>query len=118
MENERLEAFHLPLYGASIAEVKEVVMESNMFKLDYIKVFELNWDPYDDSTEGDDVHDSVRSGMNVSKFVRALLEPLIASHFGETILDLLFADYGCLMSKHLEQEKSKSALITMSLKKL
>ena len=88
-----------------------------MFKLDQIKLLELIWDPYDD-TEGDDVHDSVRSGINVSKFVRALLEPLIASHFGETIPDLLFADYACLMSKHLEQEMSKSAFIIMSLKKL
>ncbi|CAD6341945.1 unnamed protein product [Miscanthus lutarioriparius] len=117
VDKERLEAFYLPLYGPSISEVKEMVLESHMFKLDYIKLVELSWDPYDD-TEGDDVHDSVRSGINVSKFVRALLEPLIASHFGETIPDLLFADYACLMSKHLEQEMSKSAFIIMSLKKL
>ncbi|KAG0541751.1 hypothetical protein BDA96_02G044600 [Sorghum bicolor] len=117
VEKERLEAFNLPLYGPSIAEVKEIVMESHMFKLDHIKLLELNWDPYDD-TEGDDVHDSVRSGMNVSKLVRALMEPLIASHFGENILDLLFADYSYLLAKHLEQEKTKTAFIIMSLKKL
>ena len=117
MEKERLEAFNLPLYGPSIAEVKEIVMESHMFKLDHIKLLELNWDPYDD-TEGDDVHNSVRSGMNVSKLVRALMEPLIASHFGENILDLLFADYSYLLAKHLEQEKTKTAFIIMSLKKL
>jgi hypothetical protein len=117
VEKERLEDFNLPFYGPSIAEVKEIVMESHMFKLDYIKLLELNWDPYDD-TEDDVVPDSVRSGINVSKLVRALLEPLIASHFGEYILDLLFADYAYLVSKHLEQEKTKTAFIIMSLKKL
>jgi len=117
VEKKILEAFNLPLYGPSIAEVKEIVMEGNMFKLDHVKLLELNWDPYDD-TDGDVVHDSVRSGMNVSKLVRAMLGPLIASHFGETILDLLFADYAHLVSKHLEQEKTKTAFIIISLKKL
>ena len=60
-------------------------MQSHMFELDHIKLFETNWDPYDD-TEGDDVLDSARSGINVSMVIRAVLGPLIARHFGETIL--------------------------------
>jgi len=45
VEKERLEAFNLPLYRPSIAEVKEIVMEGHMFKLDHVKLLELNWDP-------------------------------------------------------------------------
>ncbi|CAL4979470.1 unnamed protein product [Urochloa decumbens] len=104
-----LDSFNLPLYGPSIAEVKEIVMQGHMFELDSIKLFEKNWDPYDDA-EGDDVHDSACSGMNVSKF--------IASHFGEDILDVLFSEYACSVSKHLEKEKTKLAMITMSLTKI
>ena len=88
-----------------------------MFELDHIKLFETNWDPYDD-TEGDDVLDSARSGINVSMVIRAVLGPLIARHFGETILDGLFKEYACLVSKHLEKEKTKYATITMSLTKV
>jgi hypothetical protein len=88
-----------------------------MFELDDIKLFEENWDPYDD-TEGDDVHDIARSAMNVSNMVRAVLEPMIAGHFGETILDILFTEYACFVSKHLEKEKTKFAMITMSLTKI
>lgn len=88
-----------------------------MFELDHIKLFETNWDPYDD-TEGDDVLDSVCSGISVSMFIRAGLGPLIAGHFGETILDALFKEYACLVSKHLEKEKTKFATITMSLTKV
>ncbi|CAN6373114.1 unnamed protein product [Urochloa humidicola] len=115
-EREKLDSFNLPLYGPSIAEVKDIVMQSQMFELDDIKIFEKNWDPYDD-TEGDDVHDSACSGINVSKFVRAILEPLIAGHFGENILDVLLKEYACFVSKHLETEKTKFAMITMILTK-
>ncbi|KAG0544921.1 hypothetical protein BDA96_02G318000 [Sorghum bicolor] len=67
VEKEKLEAFNLPLYGPSIGEVKEIVKESHMFKIDYIKLFEQNWDPYDD-TEDNYVHDSGRSGMTMAHF--------------------------------------------------
>ncbi|KAJ1256968.1 hypothetical protein BS78_K262500 [Paspalum vaginatum] len=117
VEREKLDSFNVPFYGPSIAEVKEIVVQSHMFELDHIKLFETNWDPYDD-TEGDDVHDSARSGINVSKFTRAGLGPLIAGHFGETILDALFTEYPCFVSKHLEKEKTKFAIIAMSLTKV
>ncbi|CAL4991250.1 unnamed protein product [Urochloa decumbens] len=117
IEREKLDSFNLPLYGPSIAEVREIVMQNHMFQLDHIKPFEKNWDPYDD-TEGDDVHDSARSGTNVSKFIRAIVESLIASHFGENILDVLFIEYACFVSKHLEKEKTKFAIITMILTKI
>jgi len=116
VESEKLDSFNLPFYGPSISEVKYIVMQSHMFELDHIKLFEINWDPYD--TEGDDVHDSVCSGINVSKFIRAALEPMIARHFGETILDTLFTEYAFFVSKHLQKEKTKFAIITMSLTKV
>lgn len=116
MEKEKLASFYLPLYGPSIGEVRAILKQSELFDVDHIQLFESNWDPYDDS-EGDDVHDSVQSGVDVAKCVRAALEPLIASHFGEDVLGVLFTEYARCVANHLEREKTKYAFIVLSLKK-
>uniref|UniRef100_A0A0E0PVN0 Jasmonate O-methyltransferase n=1 Tax=Oryza rufipogon TaxID=4529 RepID=A0A0E0PVN0_ORYRU len=113
---ENLESFNLPLYGPSVGEVDEIVKNVNLFEMDHINLFECNWDPYDDS-QGDIVHDSALSGMNVAKCIRAALQPLIASYFGEDILNALFEEYAHRVAKHLEKEKGKFAFIVVSLKK-
>ncbi|CAL5075801.1 unnamed protein product [Urochloa decumbens] len=117
VEKEKLESFNLPVYGPSTAEVKEVVMESKIFSIEQIKLFQANWDPFDDS-EGDDVHDSACSSMNVAKCIRSVLKSLIICHFGETIVDALFTEFACQVAKHLDEEKTKFAVIAMSLKKI
>ncbi|KAF8689732.1 hypothetical protein HU200_041683 [Digitaria exilis] len=116
VEKEKLESFNLPVYGPSVGEVKELVMQSHLFNMDLIEQFESNWDPFDDS-EGDDVEDSARSSMNIAKLARSLMKSLIIGHFGETVLDAWFAEFRCLVAKHLEKEKIKSTIIAMSLKK-
>ncbi len=88
-----------------------------MFDLDHIKLFEANWDPYDDS-EGDVVLDGANSSLNISNLIRSVLESLIASHFGGNILDALFQEFRSLVAQHLKREKTKFALIVMSLKKI
>lgn len=116
MEKEKLDSFNLPTYGPSVGEVKAILKKSNLFDIDHIKLFEANWDPYDDS-EGDVVLDSTQSSVNIVKCIRSVLESLIASHFGKTILDTLFVEYTHRIAKHLEKEKTKFALIILSLKK-
>uniref|UniRef100_A0A0D3GER8 Uncharacterized protein n=1 Tax=Oryza barthii TaxID=65489 RepID=A0A0D3GER8_9ORYZ len=115
VEKENLESFNLPLYGPSVGEVDEIVKNVNLFEMDHINLFECNWDPYDDS-QGDIVHDSALSGMNVAKCIRAALQPLIASYFGD-ILNALFEEYAHRVAKHLEKEKGKFAFIVVSLRK-
>jgi len=116
LKKEKLDSFYLPIYSPSVGEVVAIVEQSGLFNMNHVKVFETNWDPYDDS-ESDVVHDSVRSGVNVAKCIRAVTEPLIASHFGETILDALFKEYAQRVAKHLEKEKTKHAVIVLSMKK-
>uniref|UniRef100_A0A453QFL4 Uncharacterized protein n=2 Tax=Aegilops tauschii TaxID=37682 RepID=A0A453QFL4_AEGTS len=58
VKKEKLDSFNLPVYGPLMDEVKAVVDQSQQFELTHNKLFETNWDPYDDS-EGNDVHDSV-----------------------------------------------------------
>jgi len=115
VEKERLDSFNLPIYGPSIAEVTAVVKQSELYDINHIQLFESNWDPYDDS-EGDFVGDTVQSGINVAKYLRAVMEPLFASHFGEHILDELFERYASNVAKHLKREKTKYSVIVVSLR--
>ncbi|RCV21057.1 hypothetical protein SETIT_4G106900v2 [Setaria italica] len=117
LKKEKLDSFYLPIYSPSVGEVVAIVEQNGLFNMNHVKLFETNWDPYDDS-ECDVVHDSFRSGVNVAKVIRAVMEPLVASHFGETILDTLFKEYAHRVAKHLEKEKTKLAVIVLSMKKL
>ncbi|CAD6248131.1 unnamed protein product [Miscanthus lutarioriparius] len=116
VDKEKLQSFNLPVYGPSVGEVKELVMQSHLFNMDLIKQFEMNWDPFDDS-ESDDVEDTARSSMNIAKFTRPALKSLIVRHFGETIIDAWFTEFMSLVAEHLEKEKTKFTTIVMSLKK-
>jgi hypothetical protein len=83
-----------------------------------IEKFEVNWDPYDES-QVSVVHNSIQSSVNVAMVIRAVMERLVASHFGETILDRLFKEYAHHFCKHLEKEETKhGSIIVLSMKKL
>jgi hypothetical protein len=116
VEKEKLESFYLPMYSPSVGEVEAIVKQVGLFNMNHAKVFETNWDPYDDS-ESDVVHNSIRSGENVAKCLRAVMEPLVASQFGEAILDKLFQEYARRVAQHLENEKTKHAVLVLSIKK-
>jgi hypothetical protein len=45
------------------------------------------------------------------------MEPLVASQFGEAILDKLFQEYARRVAQHLENEKTKHAVLVLSIKK-
>ncbi|KAF8772513.1 hypothetical protein HU200_005470 [Digitaria exilis] len=115
VEKARLDSFNLPIYGPSIDEVVAAVKQSEVYDINHIQLFESNWDPYDDS-EGDFVGDTVQSGINVSKCLRAVMEPLLVRHFGEYILDELFERYAFNVAKHLEREKTRYSVIVVSLR--
>ncbi|KAG2605208.1 hypothetical protein PVAP13_4NG108000 [Panicum virgatum] len=115
VEKERLDSFNLPIYGPSVAEVTASVKQSELYDISHIQLFESNWDPYDDS-ESDFVCDTIQSGINVAKCLRAVMEPLFARHFGEHILDELFERYASNVAKQLEREKTKYSVIVVSLK--
>ncbi|KAL6861730.1 hypothetical protein ACP4OV_017430 [Aristida adscensionis] len=117
VEEEKVNSFNPPFYGASVDEVKKVVKRSGLFDITNIKLFESNWDPYDDS-EDDNVQDSIQSGLNIAKCVRAVTETLFVSQFGDSILDELFKEYATKIAEYLERgEKKRYSIIVLSLKR-
>ncbi|KAJ1280805.1 hypothetical protein BS78_04G261200 [Paspalum vaginatum] len=116
VEKEKLDSFNLPFYAPSVDEVRGVVKQSELFDICHIELFESNWDPHDDLDDGDLVLDSVQSGVNVARSIRAVIEPLIVSHFGEHILDDLFEMYAENVAVHLQKVNTKYPVIVLSLK--
>ncbi|RLM55065.1 anthranilate O-methyltransferase 1-like [Panicum miliaceum] len=116
VQEEKLDAFNLPVYGPSVDEVMAVVRKSELFNVSSTRLFGSNWDPYDDS--GDRiVQDSLQSGLNVAKSIRAVMEPLFASHFGGAVLDELFREYARNVAKHLQREKTMYSVIVLFLQR-
>lgn len=116
VEKEKLDSFNLPIYTPSVNEVKAVVAQTGLFNISHIKLFESNWDPHDDS-EGDEVQNSVQSGINIAKSLRAVFGPLLASHFGESLLNELFEKCAYYVAEHLDRGEGKHLLICVSLKR-
>ncbi|WRX35062.1 SAM dependent carboxyl methyltransferase - like 10 [Theobroma cacao] len=56
-----------------------------------------------------------KSGQNVANCIRAVTEPLLASHFGETIIHNLFTRYAQHVAEHLSIEKTKFVNIVISM---
>uniref|UniRef100_A0A8I6YA82 Uncharacterized protein n=1 Tax=Hordeum vulgare subsp. vulgare TaxID=112509 RepID=A0A8I6YA82_HORVV len=118
VEKEKLDSFNLPLYAPSMEEVKVVINRIGLFHIEHMGPVAFSWDPQDDDTDDDhEVLDPANSGTNVSKSIRSVLEPLIAGHFGEDILDELFVVYASVVAKYLEKKNAKCPSVVVFLKK-
>ncbi|KAL5752617.1 hypothetical protein ACOSQ2_023124 [Xanthoceras sorbifolium] len=94
VEAAKVDSFDIPYYTPSEEEVREIVEKEGSFNLDKLEIFEENWDPSDDPSNKEFVFNKYRSGKNVANCIRAATEPmLLASHFGERIIDTLFNSF-------------------------
>ncbi|KAL6856254.1 hypothetical protein ACP4OV_019056 [Aristida adscensionis] len=116
VEKKKLSSFNLPFYAPSVDEVKALIKQNQLFDIESIGLFQTNWDPHDDS-DGDMVEDCASSGEIITKGLRAVIEPLIRDHFGESILHELFVTFAAIVAKHLERGKAKFTVIVVSLRK-
>ncbi|RWV83014.1 hypothetical protein BHE74_00021029 [Ensete ventricosum] len=114
---DKVDTFNLPIYGASMQEVMAVIHDEGLFDVEQAQTFESNWDPLDDTDDDDIVFDNVLNGKNVAKCIRVVFESLITRHFGDAILDELFARYAEKVARHLLKEKTKYTVLVIALKK-
>ncbi|XP_052135295.1 anthranilate O-methyltransferase 1-like [Oryza glaberrima] len=128
VEKEKLDSFNLPLYCPSVDELKELVWQNELLDITDIRLFEINGNPNGGSDQSAEdaaaapviIHGAAAAeaaGKTISTSLRAVKEPLIASHFGESILDKLFAVFARYFTNCIESEVEKSPVpvITLSL---
>ena len=102
--------------------------QNELLDITDIRLFEINGNPNGGSDQSAEdaaaapviIHGAAAAeaaGKTISTSLRAVKEPLIASHFGESILDKRFAVFARYFTNYIESEVEKSPVpvITLSL---
>ncbi|OMP06220.1 SAM dependent carboxyl methyltransferase [Corchorus olitorius] len=118
IEESAVDSFNIPHYNPCGEEIREIVEMEGSFDVDKEDAFGICWDPdlgNDVGNNKDIIFDKYKSGQKVANCVRAFAESLLASHFGETIIDNLFTRYAHHMAEHLAIERTKFVTVLISM---
>ncbi|KAE8726877.1 hypothetical protein F3Y22_tig00005974pilonHSYRG00331 [Hibiscus syriacus] len=94
VEERDVDSFNLPFYTPCKQEVAEIVEREGSFEITDLQVFEVDSDPINKNEMlcnedfGFDIYKQM--GKNIANTIRAVIEPMICSHFGDAISDKLF----------------------------
>lgn len=125
MEPEKLDSFNMPMYGPSPDELKQLVQQSQLLDIMDIEVFDLSHLTNDaveksklevgataDATQ-DNVYEEI--GRNIAATLKAVMGSLFESHFGESIIDDLFAVFAHNVTQQLETPEKKGSVTVISM---
>ncbi|KAL6212888.1 hypothetical protein ACLB2K_018103 [Fragaria x ananassa] len=120
IEEEKVESFHAPYYAPCPEELNLVVQKEGSFVADRLEAFEIDWDGGVDLDENTDNITketiAISSGERVAKTIRAVVESMLESHFGEDLMvDALFQRYAELVSDRLSKSRTKYSNLVISL---
>lgn len=108
-----MDSFNIPQYTPCAKEVSKVVEKEGSFTIDCFEVSEVNWDACTDHNLNISEEDA--QGYNMRKCMRAVAEPLILSHFGESIIEEVFMRYTNIIKTQMSKEKTKLVNVTVSM---
>ncbi|XP_058736176.1 salicylate carboxymethyltransferase-like [Vicia villosa] len=119
IKEEQLDTFNIPQYTPSPSEVKLEVLKEGSFNVDQLEVSEVNWNVLDEwnalaceSHSSESLNDGA---YNVTQCMRAVSEPMLINHFGESIIEDLFNRYQEILIDRMSKEKTKFVNVTISL---
>nr|XP_017222934.1 PREDICTED: benzoate carboxyl methyltransferase-like [Daucus carota subsp. sativus] len=107
-----INSFNLPLYHPCTNELEALIKSESSFSIDRLETFKMNLDM---RTEDEIIKSGERSGKYIAKILRAVMEPVLASHFGNNCVDKLFERYAVHASEQLSRTKIESFNIVISL---
>ncbi|XP_026425498.1 salicylate carboxymethyltransferase-like [Papaver somniferum] len=117
VEEEKLDLFNFPIYYPSLEEVKSVIQSEGSFSGNQLETFQVNWDGSDSSEAGRSGTDKSRSSYLIANSIRAVSEPLLASHFGEEIINELFSRFREIVANYAAKEKTDYTNLVISVTK-
>ncbi|KAK7814518.1 3,7-dimethylxanthine N-methyltransferase, partial [Quercus suber] len=88
IEESKLDNFNLPYYAATMEEVKKVIEAEGSFTLQKLEAFKVDWDTY--IKKANKGLDKQAGEVLLASDIRAVGEPILASHFGEASMEDLF----------------------------
>jgi hypothetical protein len=115
VEKEKLDSFNIPIYCPSVDELKQLVWQNNLLDISDIQLLEMDGNPMDDLEPIEGTAATQATGQSMSATLRAAIESLIASHFGDSILDELFTVFARNFTSYIESEVEKSTITVITL---
>lgn len=102
-----METFNVPHFLPSIEEVRDIIQKEGSFKIIMrIETFKLRTDASLSSDINGNVLDEYVKAKYVAKQLRAVYEPILANHFGDTVIDDdLFHRFAKKYAKNLQMGK-------------
>ncbi|XP_010254766.1 PREDICTED: jasmonate O-methyltransferase-like [Nelumbo nucifera] len=109
VEEEKLDRFNAPYYAPSGEEIKAAIEREGSFMVDRLDILEVEWD-------GGSCNNQARNGMlidhnlngahRVVKTIRAVVESMLANHFGREIMDELFRRYSHIVTDYMSTNRT------------
>ncbi|KAG8389926.1 hypothetical protein BUALT_Bualt01G0029700 [Buddleja alternifolia] len=116
VEEEKIDSLNAPYYAPCAEEVRNVIQEEGSFLINHLEAFEIGWD--EDDKNGCGYHDyeleKSSRGQQVARTIRAVVEPMLESHFGREIMDELFIRYGKLVDDYFSKTRPKHINLVIS----
>ncbi|KAJ9562210.1 hypothetical protein OSB04_007370 [Centaurea solstitialis] len=114
IDEAKMDSFNIPQYTPCAKEVSYEVEKEGSFEIDCLEVSEVNWDA---STDNDSLDSFAKDseGINMGKCMRAVAEPLLLSHFGESVIEEVFSRYTNIIKKRMSKEKTSLINVTVSM---
>nr|UMB49594.1 salicylic acid methyltransferase [Gerbera hybrid cultivar] len=113
IEEGKMDSFNIPQYTPSAKEVYNEVEKEGSFSIDRLDVSQVSWDACEDNNLNSSKED-VERGYNVVKCMRAVAEPLLVSHFGDSIIEEVFVRYEIIIRERMSKEKTEFVNVTIS----
>ncbi|KAI3669570.1 hypothetical protein L6452_40810 [Arctium lappa] len=113
IDEEKMDSFNIPQYTPCAKEVSNEVEKEGSFEIDCLEISEVNWDASTDNNLDSFEKDS--QGINMGKCMRAVAEPLLLSHFGESMIEEVFLRYTNIIRNRMSKEKTSLINVTVSM---
>lgn len=112
IEEEKVEAFNIPVYHPSSTEVADEVGKEGSFVINTVNVSQVSFDG-----EENGMSTIAKRGEPPSRLMRSVVEPIFASHFGTAVIDEIFERYSRVAEDFMSRQKVPLTNVTISVTK-
>ncbi|XP_065865215.1 probable caffeine synthase MTL2 isoform X1 [Euphorbia lathyris] len=103
VKESTLDNFNVPFNPPSKEQVWSVIEKEGSFSIKRIEEFKLSWDANIDDGDNELTFNLVERAKYVSNWIRAAMEPMLVTHFGDAIIDSLFYKFSFKVIDCLEK---------------
>ena len=116
IEEDKMDSFNIPQYTPSPSEVKTEISKEGYFSIDHLEVSAIKWNDFDNEFNASNAFSD--DGYKVAKYMRAVAESMLVSHFGDAIIDEVFLRYRKIIADRISKENCQFINVTISITKI